>query len=100
MQGMRSIRLRTLEAGPMSLPYAQGVRVPSRRMRRSRVPTTRPKPPTVRLRRLAAELRRLRTGTELSREDVEKRTGINEATLYRIETARARPQRRTLVALP
>ena len=63
------------------------------------MPTTRPKPPTVRLRRLAAELRRLRTGTELSREDVEKRTGINEATLYRIETARARPQRRTLVAL-
>jgi transcriptional regulator with XRE-family HTH domain len=63
------------------------------------VPTTRPKPPTVRLRRLAAELRRLRTGAELSREDVEKRTGINEATLYRIETARARPQRRTLVAL-
>ena len=63
------------------------------------MPTTRPKPPTVRLRRLAAELRRLRTGAELSREDVEERTGINEATLYRIETARARPQRRTLVAL-
>jgi transcriptional regulator with XRE-family HTH domain len=68
-------------------------------MRRARVPTTRPKPPTVRLRRLAAELRNLRSGAELSREDVEKRTGINEATLYRIETARARPQRRTLVAL-
>ena len=63
------------------------------------MPTTRPKPPTVRLRRLAAELRNLRSGSELSREDVEKRTGINEATLYRIETARARPQRRTLVAL-
>jgi transcriptional regulator with XRE-family HTH domain len=41
----------------------------------------------------------LRSGAELSREDVEERTGINEATLYRIETARARPQRRTLVAL-
>ena len=63
------------------------------------MPTTRPKPPTVRLRRLAAELRRLRAGAELSRENVEERTGINEATLYRIETARARPQRRTLVAL-
>ncbi|WFB09427.1 helix-turn-helix domain-containing protein [Streptomyces sp. LX-29] len=55
--------------------------------------------PTVRLRRLAAELRRLRNGSELTREDVTNRTGINEATLYRIETARVRPQRRTLVAL-
>ena len=63
------------------------------------MPTTRPKPPTVRLRRLAAELRNLRSSAALSREDVEGRTGINEATLYRIETARARPQRRTLVAL-
>ena len=63
------------------------------------MPTTRPKPPTVRLRRLAAELRNLRSGAELSREDVEERTGINEATLYRLETARARPQRRTLVTL-
>ena len=41
----------------------------------------------------------MRAGAELSRENVEERTGINEATLYRIETARARPQRRTLVAL-
>ena len=63
------------------------------------MPTTRPKPPTIRLRRLAAELRRLRAVAELSREHVEERTGINEATLYRVETARARPQRRTLVAL-
>jgi transcriptional regulator with XRE-family HTH domain len=63
------------------------------------VPTTRPKPPTVRLRRLAAELSKLRAGAALSREDVEEQTGINEATLYRIETARARPQKRTLVAL-
>src|SRR5450755_788796 len=68
-------------------------------MRRTRVPTTRPKPPTVRLRRLAAELSKLRAGAALSREDVEEQTGINEATLYRIETARARPQKRTLVAL-
>jgi transcriptional regulator with XRE-family HTH domain len=63
------------------------------------VPTTRPRPPTVRLRRLAAELSKLRAEADLSREDAEKQTGINEATLYRIETARARPQKRTLVAL-
>ncbi|ADI10146.1 helix-turn-helix domain-containing protein [Streptomyces bingchenggensis BCW-1] len=55
--------------------------------------------PTVRLRRLAAELRRLRSESELTREEVTGQTGINEATLYRIETARVRPQRRTLVAL-
>jgi transcriptional regulator with XRE-family HTH domain len=57
------------------------------------------KPPTVRLRRLAGELRRLRAEAELSREQVEEQTGVNEGTLYRLETARARPQRRTLVAL-
>lgn len=56
-------------------------------------------PPTVRLRRLAGELRRLRKTAELSREDVVEHTGINSATLYRIETAKARPQMRTLVAL-
>jgi transcriptional regulator with XRE-family HTH domain len=66
---------------------------------RSQVATNRAKPPTVRLRRLAAELRRLRAQSELSREQVEEQTGVNEGTLYRIETARARPQRRTLVAL-
>jgi transcriptional regulator with XRE-family HTH domain len=66
---------------------------------RSQVATNRAKPPTVRLRRLAAELRRLRAQSELSREQVEDQTGVNEGTLYRIETARARPQRRTLVAL-
>jgi transcriptional regulator with XRE-family HTH domain len=58
-----------------------------------------PGPPTVRLRRLASELRRLRAGAELTREDVADRTGIDRATLYRIETARARPQARTLRAL-
>jgi transcriptional regulator with XRE-family HTH domain len=63
------------------------------------VATSRTKPPTVRLRRLAAELRRLRAASELSREQVEEQTGVNEGTLYRIETARARPQRRTLLAL-
>ncbi len=55
--------------------------------------------PTVRLRRLAAELRRLRSAADMSRDDVSTQTGINGATLYRIETARARPQMRTLTAL-
>jgi len=55
--------------------------------------------PTVRLRRLAAELRRLRAAASLSREETGERTGINNATLYRIETARARPQMRTLNTL-
>lgn len=74
--------------------------VSSSRMVRSQVATSRgAKPPTVRLRRLAAELRRLRAQAELSREQVEEQTGVNEGTLYRLETARARPQRRTLVAL-
>ncbi len=63
------------------------------------MPTKRAKPPTVRLRRLAAELRRLRSAAQLSREHVEEQTGINEGTLYRLETARARPQRRTLMTL-
>jgi transcriptional regulator with XRE-family HTH domain len=48
---------------------------------------------------LAAELRRLRAQAELSREQVAAQTGVNEGTLYRLETARARPQRRTLLAL-
>ncbi|WP_371655549.1 MULTISPECIES: helix-turn-helix transcriptional regulator [unclassified Streptomyces] len=48
---------------------------------------------------MAAELRRLRVENDLTREDVSERTGINAATLYRIETARVRPQRRTLIAL-
>jgi len=59
-----------------------------------------PRPlPTVRLRRLAGELRRLREVSGLTREAVCERTGINEATLYRLETSRARPQRRTLLSL-
>jgi transcriptional regulator with XRE-family HTH domain len=53
----------------------------------------------LRLRRLSAELRRLRAEAGLTREDVADRTGVNEATLYRIETAKARPQARTLTAL-
>jgi transcriptional regulator with XRE-family HTH domain len=55
--------------------------------------------PTARLRRLASELRRLRAASGLSREDVSERTGINTATLFRVETARARPQARTLLTL-
>ncbi len=60
--------------------------------------STRPAP-TLRLRRLAAELRQLRKVVDLTREEVSNRTGINVATLYRIETARVRPQARTLTAL-
>src|SRR6266702_2538500 len=55
------------------------------------MPTRRPTP-TLRLRRLAAELRRLRADAGLTREEVGGRTGINEATLYRLEVAKARPR--------
>ncbi|WP_204449235.1 helix-turn-helix domain-containing protein [Actinokineospora baliensis] len=55
--------------------------------------------PTVRLRRLAAELRRLRGEAGMTREEVSERTGINSVTLYRIESAKARPQGRTLAAM-
>src|SRR5713101_1017473 len=62
------------------------------------MPARRPLP-TLRLRRLAAELRRLRADASLTREEITDRTGINEATLYRIDSAKARPQTRTLMAL-
>jgi len=55
--------------------------------------------PTVRLRRLAAELRLLRTSSGLTRDEIAERSGINVATLYRIEHARVRPQTRTLRTL-
>ena len=55
--------------------------------------------PTVRLRRLAAELRSLRTSSGLTRDEIVELTGINVATLYRIEHARVRPQTRTLRTL-
>jgi transcriptional regulator with XRE-family HTH domain len=61
--------------------------------------SARRQPPTVRLRRLASELRGLRTNAGLTREEVSDQTAINPATLYRIETAKVRPQRRTLIAL-
>jgi transcriptional regulator with XRE-family HTH domain len=54
---------------------------------------------TVRLRRLAAELRALREGAGLTPKTVQDLTEINPATLYRIESAKVRPQRRTIVAL-
>ncbi|GAA5181548.1 helix-turn-helix transcriptional regulator [Rugosimonospora acidiphila] len=56
-------------------------------------------PPTIRLRRLANELRGLRTAAGLTREDVTAKTAINGATMYRIESAKVRPQRRTLLTL-
>jgi transcriptional regulator with XRE-family HTH domain len=59
----------------------------------------RPHAPTVRLRRVAAELRALRESAALTREAVAERTGINTVTLYRIENARVRPQARTLMSL-
>ncbi|GAA2526422.1 helix-turn-helix domain-containing protein [Winogradskya humida] len=55
--------------------------------------------PTARLRRLAAELRQLRAASGLTRETIEEKTGVNTATLYRLESARARPQKRTLITL-
>ncbi|MFI6453893.1 helix-turn-helix domain-containing protein [Streptosporangium amethystogenes] len=45
------------------------------------------------------ELRQLRERSGLSREQVAEVTEINRATLYRIETAQAKPQVRTLRAL-
>lgn len=60
-----------------------------------------PKKPTrtLRMRRLASELRKLRESAELSREDVSEATRINASTLYRIESAQTRPQIRTLHTL-
>ena len=55
--------------------------------------------PTVRLRRLAGELRRLREDAGLSRETVTTKTGLDESSIYRVETAQTRPQRRTVLAL-
>jgi len=56
-------------------------------------------PPTLRMRRLASQLWRLRDAAEMSREDVAEKTDINVATLYRLENAKGRPQRRTLTTL-
>jgi transcriptional regulator with XRE-family HTH domain len=51
------------------------------------------------MRRLASELRRLRAAAGMSREDVASKTDINVVTLYRLETAKGRPQRRTMTTL-
>jgi transcriptional regulator with XRE-family HTH domain len=48
---------------------------------------------------LASELRNLRQAASLTREDTAEQTNINSATLYRIETAKVRPQKRTLLTL-
>lgn len=62
------------------------------------MPKRRPMP-TVRLRRLAGELRGLREALGLSRDSVCEQTGLDSTTLYRLETAQARPQKRTLTTL-
>src|ERR1017187_2789117 len=59
-----------------------------------------PRPaPSVRLRRLAAQLRDLREAKGPPQEDVPRRTGKDRSTLYRLETAQQRPQRATLIQL-
>jgi transcriptional regulator with XRE-family HTH domain len=55
--------------------------------------------PSVRLRRLAAQLRQLREDLNLTQEEVAERTGKDRSTLYRLETAQQRPQRATLIQL-
>jgi transcriptional regulator with XRE-family HTH domain len=63
------------------------------------MPTRRSVLPTVRLRRLATELRAMRTAAGLSQKDIETQASISTVTLYKIEKAQARPQKRTLLAL-
>jgi transcriptional regulator with XRE-family HTH domain len=55
--------------------------------------------PSVRLRRLAAQLRELRAESGMTQEEVAERTGIDRSTLYRLESAQQRPQRSTLIQL-
>jgi transcriptional regulator with XRE-family HTH domain len=54
---------------------------------------------TAGLRRLSVLLFDMREQARLSKEEVSGKTGINITTLYRIETAQARPQRRTLMTM-
>lgn len=54
---------------------------------------------TAGLRRLSVLLLEMRENAGLTKEEVSARTGINVTTLYRIETAQARPQRRTLMTM-
>jgi transcriptional regulator with XRE-family HTH domain len=53
--------------------------------------------PSVRLRRLAAQLRQMRADCDMTQEDLSERTGIDRSTLYRLEPAQQRPQRSTLI---
>lgn len=55
--------------------------------------------PTIRLRRLGRELRRLRVAANLTVDATTEATGLNASSLYRIERALNKPQRRTLVTL-
>ncbi|TDC32929.1 helix-turn-helix domain-containing protein [Kribbella albertanoniae] len=58
-----------------------------------------PGPPTVRLRRLAAELTAFRAAAKLTREQVEEQTGVNQGTLWRLEKGHAKPHNGTLETL-
>ncbi|MEV6494926.1 helix-turn-helix transcriptional regulator [Actinoplanes sp. NPDC051633] len=57
------------------------------------------KPPTVRLRRLGQEMQRLREEAGLSRDQAAERTRMDPSSLWRLETAKNRPQRRTVLTL-
>ncbi|WP_280440329.1 Scr1 family TA system antitoxin-like transcriptional regulator, partial [Nocardia cyriacigeorgica] len=54
---------------------------------------------TAGLRRLSVLLTEMREQANLTKEEVSAKTGINVTTLYRIERAQARPQRRTLLTM-
>jgi transcriptional regulator with XRE-family HTH domain len=49
------------------------------------------KAPTIRLRRLAGELKRLRVAANLKQEYVAEKTGLDASSIYRIERAMNRP---------
>ncbi|MET7329492.1 helix-turn-helix transcriptional regulator [Nonomuraea sp. NPDC005650] len=57
------------------------------------------KAPTTRLRRLALQLRQLREEAGLSHQQVANETGLVASTLFRLETAKTKPQLRTLRTL-
>lgn len=57
------------------------------------------KAPSIRLRRLAGELKRLRVAADLKQEHVAERTGLDASSIYRIERAMNKPQRRTVLTL-
>jgi transcriptional regulator with XRE-family HTH domain len=55
--------------------------------------------PTVRLRRLGAQLREIRETAGMTQEQVAERTGKDRSTLYRLENAQQRPLRSTVIQL-